>query len=72
MWAQIGGLQMVEMAEEIGSGGVGGKKKKKKTGTHGSQRLDQLVSLLGGSRSFLSQIHARTKSTQLSPICPRR
>lgn len=39
---------------------------KRKTGTHGSQRLDQLFSLPGGSR--LSQIRAGIKCTQLSPI----
>lgn len=61
MWAQIGGLQKVEMDEEILSGGV----KKEVTGTHGSQRLDQLFTLLGGS--FLSEIHARTtKCTAIS------
>lgn len=39
---------------------------KRKTGTHVSQRLDQLFSLPGGSR--LSQIRAGIKCTQLSPI----
>lgn len=41
--------------------------KKRKVGTHGSQRLNQLFSLLGGSLSFLSEMHARTENCTAVP-----
>lgn len=74
---EMGGVRRVGWGEEGWAGGdyrclrwmkieEAERLEKRKTGTHVSQRLDQLFSLPGGSR--LSQIRAGIKCTQLSPI----
>ncbi len=57
---------MVEMDEEIGSGGV----EKEENGYTWQPEIRPTV-FTAGWLTLFSQIHARTKSTQLSPIYPR-
>lgn len=58
---------MVDVNEEIGSIGV----EKEENGYTCQPQIRQTVFAAGWLTLFLSQIHVRTKCTQLSPIYPR-